>query len=756
MSSVVAVRVNGVDVTSQSRLQGATIRQVQGPGANTARMSFDAEAVSEGQQITVVLVSESPERLLFAGEIQALTETYDLQNAFQRWDATLIDRTFAANKRRPFGTWTDIPAGQIALEIATAYAPDCTTSGIQISPALPTVTIAFDGTKPFMACLQALALAIPGGTATLSYANDLALFTTYTGETPDPVDDTHRPLNTPPLAFSTDLSQVRTRMLGRGLATKILTDVSRYETILPVGDATGFGIASSPSSGRVILGFVPSAVPTLVVTYDGVQLGGTASTVKGTNQSPGTPTKTVSDTVTDGHVLGTVLYKVAFLGPLGESELSSSVSATTTRVSNGGNGGGVGTATNNGAGNVNAGSHSWYIVPFTAQGECDALISDFASSTPVGASTFTLSNIQTVSDARVTGLNIYRTKASGTPTQATIFLVGSVQNGATTFVDNVADANLGHVASSVYLAGGSQVTVQTIATGPTGTTGRRIYRTLAGGSDYFRLTDIPDNTTASYVDKAADSSLGAAPPGAGASTVGTAAGATSLPVADCAQFVAGGGWLTNGVRYTGRSASSGAGTLTGIPATGHGSIAVAIAYAATVTAAPALTGLDSGLSPNGLPDEALKDAPVAIWVQRDDASAQAALAVLEGGDGIREDTLYDSSLDELALIAACDAKLDQFSRPNVSVSYPTLDVKSYPGRPVVVQLDTGTGGFFDPAFFDPAFFDTQIGVAGTFIIQDVSVAFFGASHRPMYQVKASSTAFTLRDVIRNTQLLGGV
>lgn len=60
--------------------------------------------------------------------------------------------------------------------------------------------------------------------------------------------------------------------------------------------------------------------------------------------------------------------------------------------------------------------------------------------------------------------------------------------------------------------GNQQVNVTAIPTGPTGTTGRKIYRTAVGGLSFLLCNTIADNTTTSFTDTLADGSLGAAPP----------------------------------------------------------------------------------------------------------------------------------------------------------------------------------------------------------------------------------------------------
>jgi hypothetical protein len=64
--------------------------------------------------------------------------------------------------------------------------------------------------------------------------------------------------------------------------------------------------------------------------------------------------------------------------------------------------------------------------------------------------------------------------------------------------------------SSINLTN-QQATV-TLATGPSGTIARLLYRTVAGGSMYNFVTFIGDNTTTSYTDNIADSSLGTGMP----------------------------------------------------------------------------------------------------------------------------------------------------------------------------------------------------------------------------------------------------
>lgn len=84
--------------------------------------------------------------------------------------------------------------------------------------------------------------------------------------------------------------------------------------------------------------------------------------------------------------------------------------------------------------------------------------------------------------------------------------------------DLIGESALSPASNSVTLTNDS-LEISNIAVGPSGTTGRRIYRPTAGGATLFKLIDIDNNTTTSILDNTPDSalsiisapSLGAAP-----------------------------------------------------------------------------------------------------------------------------------------------------------------------------------------------------------------------------------------------------
>lgn len=103
---------------------------------------------------------------------------------------------------------------------------------------------------------------------------------------------------------------------------------------------------------------------------------------------------------------------------------------------------------------------------------------------------------------------------------------GNVDNGVhkyrVTFLTSEGETEGGTVSADVTVVDktiNGKVALSAIPTGPTKYVwGRRIYRTKAGGSTYFLLTTLEDNTTTTYTDNTADSGL----PATQAPTVSTA------------------------------------------------------------------------------------------------------------------------------------------------------------------------------------------------------------------------------------------
>lgn len=109
--------------------------------------------------------------------------------------------------------------------------------------------------------------------------------------------------------------------------------------------------------------------------------------------------------------------------------------------------------------------------------------------------------------------------APGVVTVALSSGAGNVDNGAhrylCTFVTSTGETQAGDISAAVTVVDKSvngKVTVSAIPLGGSLVTSRKLYRTIAGGSQYLLLATIADNTTTTYADNIADASLGVEAP----------------------------------------------------------------------------------------------------------------------------------------------------------------------------------------------------------------------------------------------------
>lgn len=336
----------------------------------------------------------------------------------------------------------------------------------------------------------------------------------------------------------------------------------------------------------------------------------------------------------------------------------------------------------------------------------------------------------------VTGINVYRT-AQGS---AQLKLVASLGWAVFwTYTDHTTDAALGaNVPTSNTALAGNQVTLSSIPIGGAGVTARKIYRTVVGGAQLKLQSTIADNTTTTLVDATADGSLGANVVTSDTSGLAqpegqVVAGSISILIAGAGAFLPGGGWASIGngdqlMRYTGITGN----TLTGIPTSGAGSIQATVAYNSTITAAPMVTGIPA--SGTGAITRALSAGDeVYLVVQRDDLAAQAALAALLGGDGVREEWIQDRRLSIPEATARGDAFLNLRSVDNGrSITYTSRDLNTKAGAMITVNLGPPTN------------------VTGTFRIQRVTWSDFRpfANQLPTATVEASAVRYSFEDLLR--------
>jgi len=389
---------------------------------------------------------------------------------------------------------------------------------------------------------------------------------------------------------------------------------------------------------------------------------------------------------------------------------------------------------------------------------------------------------------------IYRTVAGGTSYQ---FVGELTDNVSTTFTDAVADSALGHYIPLTNTAGANKIALTSIPTGGAGVTKRIIYRTEAGGSVFRYVATLDDNSATTYTDNTPDTSLGRE--ALTQSTIGAITGDTSLLLSSVTGWPTV-GWLKAGsllVRWNGisgttltgipggqdstitRSGTTATVTTTGshgfatndvvtiqgaeqseyngshkitvtgsttftytiagspaTPATGTikvyavGAILAPIQGGSGVVTAPFLSGV------SGLTYPVDKGGPVRIMVVRNDSAAQAALAAVEGGDGVHEELLDEPSIETVAqLTAACDAELAAYSRKLRTITFRSRDPKLRSGKTVTLNLGAPTN------------------ISGSFLIQRViSTEFDTAPYlNPMREVIAAPVRLSFETVLRRSR-----
>ncbi len=332
-----------------------------------------------------------------------------------------------------------------------------------------------------------------------------------------------------------------------------------------------------------------------------------------------------------------------------------------------------------------------------------------------------------------TSRKLYRTAAGGSQMK---LLATLADNTTTIYSDIIADGSLGADIPVVNTATANRVNLTGISVGPSGVTSRKIYRTAAAGAQLKLLATLADKTTTVYADSTADGSLGANVPVTDLSGLSQVegqvlAGSTSIPVAGPGAFpTAGWAIIGNGqqvIRYTGKTDS----LLTGIPASGPGSITATVAYNSNITAAPQLIGIPA-TGTGSIIYPILKGDQVDVLTQRDDVAAQAALAALIGGDGIQEGYIQNGTLSEAEMINRCDALLAQRGRLITGIQYDSHDINTRSGYDVQVMLNDPTD------------------VSGTFKIQQVVITGVdrNASIMPWYAVTASTERFSFEELLR--------
>jgi hypothetical protein len=719
------VYINGVDQTSHCRVSGCSITQTLNGQPDTATMRVSGITVTRGQQIAIYMGDVTLSHCVFGGHVLRARTVYEgdlVTNV--AYDLSCIDYTWRLNDKAVNASYTSTSATTIVTALMATYASWATT--VHVAMGLPTVDAIQFTNQDLTTALDNIAKAI-GGYWYLDYAQDLHFFTTDDTGACQPVTDAHAS-GWAIDGYDQDLSQTRTRAIVIGGGSNASTDIPAGSASIPVLEGGWY----DAGGGLVQCG------PQRIGYAHASTTGGEGCVTSGTPGSAPSPPSVIQSTP---YVVGNLFpggnyqYVQTFVSAIGESSASSagtgSIAQVPFAVDNqpslviGTTGGSL----------VSNGHYSWAVTFVTAAGEVGHVFTGLNLwPLGVGNTKANLSGIPISSDPRVTSRRLYRTQDGG---GSTLLLLATIaDNVTTTYTDTTADASLGAAPPATDTGSSGKLTAS-IAIGPTGTTARKLYRTTLGGSTFKLQSTTSDNTTTSVLDNTLDGSLGATFSG---STLGAAPGDTSIRVSDLSKF-GDGGWLRAGsqlVSFASRSATSGDGTLDGVPASGAGAITATIPAGATIVTEPFIYGIPTSGDQSILYDIKSGD-PVNVRVEVNDTAAQTALAGYLGtGDGVIEAVITDGRLSIETCTARGDAELAEFKDPISTVTGKTRDQTVRAGRALSVTL-------------------TYPPISGTFKVQRVTlseIAIGGATSYvfPVRTVDASSTRFAFEDLMR--QFLG--
>lgn len=751
--SISSVIVDGVDRGHNFRIRNAAVQHILNDAPDTASLRADGFVPVAGQRLAVS--DGDPSQPLFSGRILETTVLYELRRQNIAYDIRAIDPTWLLNRRRVIAPYANASATAIVLDIVARFTSGVTAA--HVAPGLPTIPAITFTNETVAACLTAICERI-GAYWFLDYRNDLHVFFDA-GETANPITQAD-PRGSRDHSLTEDLSQVVTRVIARGAGVGAAVDTAIGATELPVdlGDApnmynTAGGIAEAGADR---------------ITYTGIRgLGATGATV-GSGNAP-TNAVVISQAGPSGGPSGLVVgaayqYAVTFTTATGESVAG----PVTTGILSGampigpnqcqvrdsiyGAGGGVQPT----PGGVyyfrlvfNFDGASYGIGPVSGPAIYNSKLWEFytgyAATSSKGWKYYP--DLGPEPPAQYTQIWIYRTVANagaGGP----FYSAGHIDVGATGTVWSIAasgynppDVDIAQAYNLLPAAGPAftALMVRQIPTsGNPSITGRKVYRTAGNGSQLKLRSTLADNTTTSLFDVAADATLGANIPVGDTSGLTdnryVIANATALPVSSTAPFEvdggASGGWVQAGnmaVRYTGISA----GQLTGVPATGVGSISANVRYGTQVLVQPRLVGVA------GITHAIRQGDTVTIRIEVDDTAAQAAFGARIGGtaaDGVVEEPYSDSSMTLAELQNYAAALLADRKDPRRTVTFQTRDGSCQVGRLITINL-------------------TSPPIAGTFRIQRVTyseIAITGglARVRPLLTVEASNKLYTFADLLR--------
>jgi hypothetical protein len=747
------------------RIEGAAIQHVLNDQTDTASFRARGFTPVAGQTLQVFSGDATdPAHALFGGRILETTLVYEDVKQNVAYDLQCVDPTWLLQRQLVLATYTNQSATAIVLDLVARYTRNVTTRAV--APGLPTLDAITFTNEQVPVCLTEICRRI-GGYWYLDYVGDLHVFLTET-ETAAPITDA-QPRTSRNHQLHEDLSQVVTKVIGRGGGVGVSLDLPAGQVEIPVEEGDEPQSWYAPTGGLV-------EINAQRVTYAGVRGTGATGALVGTGNAPSAapfPTPYAGSSHTIG---ATYKYATTYVtasgetlpGPLGSILIQSITMGTPPALSarscgagsyppgllSPGNGVGSGirfmcqiayTNGMNGPGGAISPTYTWDGNDWEVY-----LGSRTYYTAPDGGSAFYYPLLEPGGPAAPTSyVSVYRSDNGGPWVYASSD--GFSRGGGWYYQMACGYGGPGPYPFPVSGVGAVLVKQIPVSKAP-GVTSRKVYRTTANGSALKLLTTIANNTDTSYGDFVADASLGAAPPtsdGSGIKDDGQVlVGATALPVSATAPFEADailsgptpGGWARTGgmvIRYTGIAN----GQLTGIPASGVGAITAVIRYGAQVLVQPRLIGVPAtGTGALTLPIR--KGDLVTIRLEQTDTAAQNAMAerlklpgqAAVAADGLIELVITDSRLGLVELAAQIAATLTERKDPHRTLTFESRDPSLQVGRLITVTISSPP-------------------ISGTFRIQRITfseIAISGgrATVLPLKTVEATNKLYTFADLVR--------
>jgi len=134
------VTFNGADRTPTVRVNTLQIADILNEAPNTASFVVDDRTGTGppaiGTDVKIALGNLLSQNVIFGGTVKSTEQYYDLVPSHPAWRVSCDDYTFLINRRRVVGTWTNVSATQVALDILARF-----TTGFSGCPRMPTRVI---------------------------------------------------------------------------------------------------------------------------------------------------------------------------------------------------------------------------------------------------------------------------------------------------------------------------------------------------------------------------------------------------------------------------------------------------------------------------------------------------------------------------------------------------------------------------------------------------------------------------------------